>query len=170
MPRYVWNLPNNLHNASPCSGPIMYATRETHFSQHQHRITGYVYHRAGARGSGDGIGLCSATPLAPPNNGHLVPWYLAGLGIRPVRHSAIAQGGLCLRSRVRLRLHDHRPIWTRALFISASFAPSLFGWNRKVYSGRREADVVIESAIKQRLDITQEFRWRHSDSRMAHHY
>jgi hypothetical protein len=28
------------------------------------------------------IFLYSATPLAPPNNGHIVPWYLAGLGIR----------------------------------------------------------------------------------------
>jgi hypothetical protein len=27
------------------------------------------------------IFLYSATPLAPPNNGHIVPWYLAGLGI-----------------------------------------------------------------------------------------
>ena len=27
------------------------------------------------------IFLYSVTPLAPPNNGHIVPWYLAGLGI-----------------------------------------------------------------------------------------
>lgn len=27
------------------------------------------------------IFLFSATPLAPPNDGHIVPWYLAGLGI-----------------------------------------------------------------------------------------
>src|SRR6266550_2155334 len=33
------------------------------------------------------------------------------------------------------------------IFISASFVPSLFGWNRKVYSGRREADLVMSSAI-----------------------
>src|SRR5712692_8050945 len=31
------------------------------------------------------------------------------------------------------------------IFISASFVPSLFGWNRKVYSGRREADLVMSS-------------------------
>jgi hypothetical protein len=34
-------------------------------------------------------------------------------------------------------------------FISASFVPSLFGWNRKVYSGRREADLVMSTAIAQ---------------------
>src|SRR4029077_6290106 len=33
------------------------------------------------------------------------------------------------------------------IFISASFVPSLFGWNRKVYSGRREADLVMSSVI-----------------------
>ena len=27
------------------------------------------------------IFLYSATPLAPPNNSHIVPWYLAGPGI-----------------------------------------------------------------------------------------
>ena len=31
-------------------------------------------------------------------------------------------------------------------FISASFVPSLFGWYRKVYSGRGEADVLMSSA------------------------
>jgi hypothetical protein len=33
------------------------------------------------------------------------------------------------------------------IFISASFVPSLFGLYRKVYSGRREADVVMSSVM-----------------------
>src|SRR4029077_17250855 len=36
------------------------------------------------------------------------------------------------------------------IFISASFVPSLFGCNRKVYSGRREADLVMSSVTAQR--------------------
>ena len=35
------------------------------------------------------------------------------------------------------------------IFISASFAPSLFGSNRKVYSGGREADLVMSSATSE---------------------
>ncbi len=35
------------------------------------------------------------------------------------------------------------------IFISASFVPSLFGWNRKVYSGRREADLIMSSVTFQ---------------------
>jgi transposase len=34
------------------------------------------------------------------------------------------------------------------IFISASFVPSLFGWYRKVYSGRREADVLMPSPTR----------------------
>src|SRR5579864_8235831 len=37
------------------------------------------------------------------------------------------------------------------IFISASFVPSLLVGYRKVYSGRREADVVMTSAIRKVL-------------------
>ena len=42
------------------------------------------------------------------------------------------------------------------IFISASFVPSLFGWNRKVYSGRREADLVMSSVKSNRDSIPPE--------------
>ena len=45
------------------------------------------------------------------------------------------------------------------IFISASFVPSLFGWNPvKVYSGRREADVLMSSPTGHYThDVVNEF-------------
>jgi hypothetical protein len=36
---------------------------------------------------------------------------------------------------------------------SAAFVPSLFGWNRKAYSCRREADVVMSSVMLRYRDV-----------------
>jgi hypothetical protein len=46
-------------------------------------------------------------------------------------------------------------------FISASFVPSLFGWYRKVYSGRREADVLMSSVTGVYTNYGQPVRWRY---------
>jgi hypothetical protein len=103
------------------------------------------------------IFLYSTTPLAPPNNSHIVPWYLAGPGIglfgtlqslKVVYTSEAEFASDCMIiDQYGREPSSSRPPSSRAFWLDTA----------KSNSGRREADVVMNQLSNKGWTLHENF-------------